>query len=64
MTRPEMLHRLRSHTADWDIIIGGGEAYRSSQTEGCVRVRGYEGHGPLKLPARSITTLSLSRGGA
>jgi O-glycosyl hydrolase len=41
-----------------------GEAYRSSQTEQCVRVPGYEGHGPLRLPARSITTLSLSRGGA
>ena len=41
--------------------VGGGEAYRSSQTEECVRVRGYEGHGPLKLPAKSITTLSLTR---
>ena len=26
MTRPEMLHRLRSHTAEWDIIIVGGGA--------------------------------------
>jgi glucuronoarabinoxylan endo-1,4-beta-xylanase len=41
-----------------------GEAYRSSQAEQCLRVRGYAGHGPLRLPARSITTLSLSRGGA
>jgi glucuronoarabinoxylan endo-1,4-beta-xylanase len=41
-----------------------GEAYRSSQREECVRVPGYEGYGPLRLPARSITTLSLGRGGA
>ena len=26
MTRPEMLHRLHSHTAEWDIIIVGGGA--------------------------------------
>jgi len=38
-----------------------GEAYRSSQTEKSVRVPGYAGHGSLKLPARSITTVSLSR---
>jgi O-glycosyl hydrolase len=40
-----------------------GEAYRSSQTEKSVRVPGYAGDGPLKLPARSITTVSLSREG-
>jgi len=40
---------------------GKGEAYQSSQTENSVRVPGYAGHGPLKLPARSITTVSLSR---
>jgi glucuronoarabinoxylan endo-1,4-beta-xylanase len=57
-------------TPDTDVTLtltlkGGaawkGEAYRSSQTEQCVRVPGYEGQGPLQLPARSITTLSLSR---
>ena len=26
MTRPEMLNRLRSHTAEWDIIIVGSDA--------------------------------------
>jgi hypothetical protein len=60
-------------TPDTDVTLiislkGGaawkGEAYRSSQREECVHVPGYEGHGPLRLPARSITTLSLARGGA
>ena len=40
-----------------------GEAYRSSQTEKSARVPGYAGDGPLKLPARSITTVALSRNG-
>ncbi|MBN2372121.1 MAG: carbohydrate binding domain-containing protein [Vicinamibacteria bacterium] len=37
-----------------------GEAYRSSETEECVRVEGFTGSGPVKLPAKSITTLSLA----
>lgn len=37
-----------------------GKAYRSSESEKCVRVRGYKGKGPLTLPANSITTVSLA----
>ena len=56
-------------TGDTDITLGlvfkgfsvsKGDIYRSSETENCVRVGSYNGQAPLKLPANSITTLSLS----
>jgi len=59
-------------TADTDITLGlsikdfstsKGEIYRSSQTENCVRVGSFNGQAPLKLPANSVTTLSLSANG-
>jgi len=59
-------------TADIDIVLGisikdfsisKGEIYRSSQTENCVRVGSFNGQAQLKLPANSITTLSLSADG-
>ena len=37
-----------------------GEIYRSSKSEKCVDVGGYQPGEPLKLPANSITTLVLS----
>ena len=43
--------------------ISKGEVYRSSKTEKCAKVGSYDGSGPLKLPAYSVTTLSLSSGG-
>jgi glucuronoarabinoxylan endo-1,4-beta-xylanase len=43
--------------------ISKGEVYRSSETEKCVHTGSYNGNKPLKLPANSITTLSLSAGG-
>ncbi len=55
-------------TADTDITLGlvfkdfsvsKGEIYRSSETENCVRVGSYKGQA-LKLPANSVTTLSLN----
>ncbi len=39
--------------------ISKGEVYRSSETEKCVKVGSYDGNDVLKLPAYSITTLSL-----
>jgi O-glycosyl hydrolase len=63
---------LLNTTADTDITlnfslkgfsISKGEIYRSSQTEKCVPVGSFDGPGPLKLPANSITTLVLSAGG-
>ncbi len=40
--------------------IAKGDVYRSSQTENCVRVGSYNKQAPLKLPANSVITLSLS----
>ena len=40
-----------------------GEVYRSSQTEKCARIGGFNSAGPLTLPAKSITTLVLSAPG-
>ncbi|MDD5064175.1 MAG: carbohydrate binding domain-containing protein [Phycisphaerae bacterium] len=37
-----------------------GEVYRSSETEKCVNLGSYKAGEPLKLPAKSITTLVLS----
>jgi glucuronoarabinoxylan endo-1,4-beta-xylanase len=42
--------------------ISKGEVYRSSESEKCVNVSSYNGGGPLKLTANSITTLVLSAG--
>jgi glucuronoarabinoxylan endo-1,4-beta-xylanase len=42
--------------------VSKGEVYRSSQTENCVRVGSYIRKAPLKIPANSVTTLSLSAG--
>ena len=59
-------------TADIDISldlsikgfsISRGEVYRSSQTENCVHTGSYNRQAPLKLPANSVTTLSLSASG-
>jgi glucuronoarabinoxylan endo-1,4-beta-xylanase len=36
-----------------------GDVYRSSQTENCELVGGYDGTEPLMLPAESVTTLAL-----
>jgi glucuronoarabinoxylan endo-1,4-beta-xylanase len=43
--------------------ISKGEVYRSSEKEKCVHTGSYKGSKPLKLPANSITTLSLSANG-
>jgi glucuronoarabinoxylan endo-1,4-beta-xylanase len=43
-------------------FLSDGEIYRSSQTENCVRVGRYNGEASLKLPASSVTTVSLSTG--
>jgi len=40
--------------------ISKGEIYRSSQTEYCVLVGNYNKPAPLKIPANSVTTLSLT----
>jgi len=45
------------------VAASTAKAYRSSQSEKCVRVRGYRGRGPLTLPANSITTVSLAVSG-
>jgi glucuronoarabinoxylan endo-1,4-beta-xylanase len=42
--------------------ISKGDVYRSSETEKCIKVGSYDGTAPLKLPAYSVTTLSLSSG--
>jgi glucuronoarabinoxylan endo-1,4-beta-xylanase len=43
--------------------ISKGEVYLSSEKKKCVRTSSYNGNKPLKLPANSITTLSLSAKG-
>jgi glucuronoarabinoxylan endo-1,4-beta-xylanase len=45
-----------------DFTVSEGEAFRSSEKEECVRVDGFTESGPVKLPARSITTLSFTAG--
>jgi glucuronoarabinoxylan endo-1,4-beta-xylanase len=40
--------------------ISKGEVYRSSRTEKCLYAGSFKGSSPLKLPANTITTLSLS----
>jgi glucuronoarabinoxylan endo-1,4-beta-xylanase len=42
--------------------VSKGELYRSSESEKCLNTGSYNGSGPLKLPANSITTLMLSSG--
>ncbi len=42
--------------------ISKGEVYRSSQTENCVRVGSYNRQALLKIPANTVTTLSLFAG--
>jgi glucuronoarabinoxylan endo-1,4-beta-xylanase len=42
--------------------VSKGEARRSSETEECVRIDDFTGSGPVRLPARSITTLSFTAG--
>jgi len=39
--------------------MGGGEYYRSSQTEDCELIGTYDGNGPLTFPGNSITTLAV-----
>lgn len=46
-----------------DFFVSKGDVYRSSQTQNCVRVGSYNGKAPLKLPANSVTTLSLATSG-
>ncbi len=43
--------------------VSKGDVYRSSRTENCVRVGGYNKKAALKIPANSVTTLSLTAGG-
>ncbi|MBN1398621.1 MAG: carbohydrate binding domain-containing protein [Bacteroidetes bacterium] len=43
-----------------DFKIGKGGIYRSSEKENCALVGNYNGKAPLKLPANSVTTLSLT----
>jgi glucuronoarabinoxylan endo-1,4-beta-xylanase len=44
------------------IEISGGEVFRSSKNESCISVGSYKKGEPLKLPAYSITTVSLVAG--
>jgi glucuronoarabinoxylan endo-1,4-beta-xylanase len=44
------------------VDICGGEVFRSSKNENCVSVGSYRKDEPLKLPAYSITTVSLVAG--
>jgi glucuronoarabinoxylan endo-1,4-beta-xylanase len=43
--------------------VSKGGVYRSSESEKCVYIGSYNGSGPLKLPAKSITTLAFSSSG-
>jgi O-glycosyl hydrolase len=43
-----------------DFSISKGEIYRSSQKENCVLAGNYNKKAPLKIPANSVTTLSLT----
>jgi glucuronoarabinoxylan endo-1,4-beta-xylanase len=43
-----------------DFSISKGDIYRSSQTENCVLAGNYNKSAPLKIPANSVTTLSLT----
>jgi glucuronoarabinoxylan endo-1,4-beta-xylanase len=43
-----------------DLAVSKGEVYRSSESEKCVNVGSFKAGEPLKLPAKSITTLLLS----
>ena len=45
------------------IEIKGGEVFRSSKNENCIPVGSYKKDEPLKLPAYSITTVSLAADG-
>ncbi len=42
------------------ISISKGEIYRSSESEKCAHIGSFKAGNPLKLPANSITTLTLS----
>jgi O-glycosyl hydrolase len=44
-----------------DFSISKGEIYLSSENENCVHIGNYNSGEPLKLPANSITTLSLNQ---
>jgi O-glycosyl hydrolase len=43
-----------------DFKVAKGDIYRSSKKENCLRVGAYDKDAPLKLPAYSVTTLSLT----
>jgi len=43
-----------------NIEIEMGKVYRSSQTENCVLTGFFDGNAPLRVPANSVTTLSMS----
>jgi glucuronoarabinoxylan endo-1,4-beta-xylanase len=43
-----------------DFSISKGDIYRTSQKENCVLVGNYDKRAPLKIPANSVTTLSLT----
>jgi O-glycosyl hydrolase len=45
-----------------NLTIADGDIYRSSVTESCVRVGGFNGQNPLRVPANSIVTLALTAG--
>jgi len=42
-----------------DFPVAKGEIYRSSAKENCILIGKYNGKAPLKIPANSVTTLSL-----
>jgi glucuronoarabinoxylan endo-1,4-beta-xylanase len=46
-----------------NISISRGEIYRSAKDEHCALVGSYNAKAPLKIPAYSITTISLTTGG-
>jgi glucuronoarabinoxylan endo-1,4-beta-xylanase len=41
------------------LAVSKGEVYRSSESENCVHIGGFDEGAPLELPARSITTLAI-----
>jgi glucuronoarabinoxylan endo-1,4-beta-xylanase len=49
-------------TAEFSIkglSVSKGEVYRSSESENCVHISGFDKDAPLQLPAKSITTLLI-----
>jgi arylsulfatase A-like enzyme len=43
-----------------NIVIAGGDIYRSTTTQNCTNIGAYNPAGSIEIPAESITTLSLS----